>query len=248
MTGQPGIIDRPTVSILLVDDSAHARELFAGAIRERLGYSVEAVTSPEEVTQDFIGSRRIDAAVVDLASGSRSETGTDALLRLNLLQPKTKLVGVTNSCGPVDNVTRDAWEALPLASVLSKRSSVQYQLDTITSVVRFGRASPDPSLTLPTCKSPWRTLDGFERLVQHKGHAKLWKSVLACGPNANYLDLALHSGLRLNALRNYRAQLLPELALRGVRNPRMRDLYQFARRCRPFLTPFMLAKGVTFDE
>jgi hypothetical protein len=98
---------------------------------------------------------------------------------------------------------------------------------------------------LPAVKSPWRTLDGFSRLVQHRGHAKLWQAVLACGPTAEYQDLAQYSGLRLNALRNYRAQLLPELGLHGLYNPPMRDLYMFVMRCRPFLAPFVEAKGLT---
>ena len=96
-------------------------------------------------------------------------------------------------------------------------------MKAIEQVVRHGSAPPDPILQplLPAEKSPWRTLAGFGRLVPHKGHAKLWAAVLACGAQAEYQDLAAHSGLRLNALRNYRAQILPELALHGLDNPPM---------------------------
>jgi hypothetical protein len=97
---------------------------------------------------------------------------------------------------------------------------------------------------LPKQRSPWRSLEGFGRLVQHRGHAKLWTAVLACGPHAEYVDLSEFSGLRMNALRNYRAQLLPELSLHGLSNPPMRDLYEFVHRCRPFLAPYVAAKGL----
>jgi hypothetical protein len=154
---------------------------------------------------------------------------------------------LTQGDGWIGDLLRDAWEVLPLASAMSKSSSVQDQLATIERVVRDGSAPPDPVLRplLPATKNPWRTLDGFARLVQHRGHAKLWAAVLACGPNAEYQDLAEHTGLRLNALRNYRAQLLPELALHGLDNPPMREMYLFARRCRPFLAPFIEAKDVS---
>ena len=116
----------------------------------------------------------------------------------------------------------------------------------IDQLIEGGVVPVDPLLQswLPPVRSPWRTLDGFARLVQHRGHAKLWQAVLACGPTAEYQDLASHSGLRLNALRNYRAQLLPELSMHGLHNPPMRDLYLFVVRCRPFLAPFVEAKGL----
>jgi hypothetical protein len=236
-------------TILLIDDSAHVSELFAGAIRTSLGYDVDSLTSPAELTDAYLDSHAIDVAVVDLSFGSESLTGVDALLKLHQKAPTTKLVVLTQGDGWVGDLLRDAWEVLPLASVMSKSSSIQAQMSTIQEVVRSGTAPPDPVLLplLPATKSPWRTLAGFSRLVQHKGHAKLWAAVLACGPQAEYQDLAAQSGLRLNALRNYRAQILPELALHGLDNPPMRDLYLFARRCRPFLAPFIEAKGVSTD-
>jgi len=243
------VMERVT-RVLLIDDSAHVNELFASAIRDSLGYEVETLSMPSQVTDEYLADTKPDVAVIDLSFGSESETGVDALLTLHLKSPQTKLVVLTQGDGWVGDLLRDAWEVLPLASVMSKSSSVKFQLATIAEVVRSGSSPPDPVLQpfLPAHKSPWRTLPGFGRLVPHKGHAKLWASVLACGPNAEYQDLAAHSGLRLNALRNYRAQLLPELALHGLENPPMRDMYMFAKRCRPFLTPFIEAKGVTVGE
>lgn len=234
-------------TILLIDDSAHVSELFAGAIRSELGYDVDSLTSPSELTDQYLSSHEIDVAVVDLSFGSETETGVDALLKLHQSSPSTKLTVLTQGDGWVGDLLRDAWEVLPLATVMSKSSSVKAQMKTIEQVVRHGSAPPDPVLQplLPAEKSRWRTLEGFSRLVPHKGHAKLWAAVVACGPQAEYQDLAAHSGLRLNALRNYRAQILPELALHGLENPPMRDLYLFARRCRPFLAPFVEAKGVS---
>jgi hypothetical protein len=157
------------------------------------------------------------------------------------------LIILTDGDAWAADLLRDSWEVLPIACALSKSSPVSVQLDAVRRVAEEGEAPIDPVLQplLPAVKSPWRTLDGFSRLVQHRGHAKLWQAVLACGPTAEYQDLAQYSGLRLNALRNYRAQLLPELGLHGLYNPPMRDLYMFVMRCRPFLAPFVEAKGLT---
>lgn len=236
-------------TILLIDDSAHVSELFGLAIGESLECEVLSLTSPAAVTDELLASSPIDVAVVDLSFGAEPLTGLDALLKLHLCSPRTKLIVLTQGDGWVGDLLRDAWDVLPLAGVMSKSSSVEAQLRTIRQVIKHGSAPPDPVLMplLPASKSPWRTLEGFSRLVQHRGHAKLWAALLACGPNAEYQDLSDHSGLRLNALRNYRAQLLPELSLHGLDNPPMRDLYFFVRRCRPFLVPFVERKGLTLE-
>ena len=234
-------------TVLLVDDSAHACELFADAIRQRLEYDVITLRSPSEVTAELVQAEQIDVAVVDLSFPGDELTGADVLLQLHLDTPSTRLIILTDGDAWAADLLRDSWEVLPIACALSKSSPVSVQLDAVRCVVEEGEAPIDPVLQplLPAVKSPWRTLDGFSRLVQHRGHAKLWQAVLACGPTAEYQDLAQYSGLRLNALRNYRAQLLPELGLHGLYNPPMRDLYMFVMRCRPFLAPFVEAKGLT---
>ena len=234
-------------TVLLVDDSAHACELFADAIRQRLEFDVVTLRSPGEVTADLVHDKQIDIAVVDLSFPGDALTGADVLLQLHLDTPSTRLIILTDGDAWAADLLRDSWEVLPIACALSKSSPVSVQLDAVRRVAEKGEAPIDPVLQplLPAVKSPWRTLDGFSRLVQHRGHAKLWQAVLACGPTAEYQDLAQYSGLRLNALRNYRAQLLPELGLHGLYNPPMRDLYMFVMRCRPFLAPFVEAKGLT---
>lgn len=233
-------------NILLIDDSAHASELFARAVEEHLAHAVRTITLPSQLTDELLDEFPADVAVVDLSFGTTVETGLDALYRLHRASPHTKLMVLTQGDAWVSDLLRDAWELLPLAGAMSKSSSVRAQIEALEKVVRHGEAPLDPILVpmLPAAKSSMRTIEGFARLVQHRGHAKLWAAVLACGPNAEYQDLAAHSGLRLNALRNYRAQLLPELAHHGLHNPPMRDLHLFARRCRPFLAPFVLAKGI----
>ena len=243
-------------SVLLIDDSTHSSELFAAAMRDELGFDVRALRAPRELDDQFVASNTVDMAVVDLWFPGEQLTGADALLRLHFDQPRTKLVVLTDIDDWSIDLLRDTWQVLPLACALSKRTPVGTQLAALAQVAAVGYAPVDDVLSplLPQQKSPWRTLDGFSRLVQHRGHAKMWQALLACGPAAEYQDLAAHSGLRLNALRNYRAQLLPELSLHGLHNPPMRDLYHFVVRCRPFLAPFVEAKGLTlsvdesFDE
>lgn len=234
-------------TVLLIDDSSHACELFADAIRRDLGFDVVTLRSPSELDAAFLAEHRIDLAIVDLSFPGEELTGADALLFLHCESPRTALMILTDGDAWASDLLRDTWEVLPIACAFSKSSPVRAQLDAVRQVASHGAAPVDPVLVplLPSVKSPWRTLDGFARLVQHRGHAKLWQAVLACGPTAEYQDLAGYSGLRLNALRNYRAQLLPELSLHGLHNPPMRDLYMFVVRCRPFLAPFVEAKGLS---
>lgn len=230
--------------VLLVDDHAHTRELFSDVLRARLGAEVVVRSRPAEVDADLIGTP-FDAAVIGLAFAAVHHTGLDAMLRLHLEAPTVRLVPLGNGDAWSGELLRDAWEALPLATAICTTSPVAAQVDLVAQVLAAGDAPFDPALQmlLPAQRSPWRTLEGYSRLVQHRGHAKLWEALLACGPHAEYQDLAAFSGLRLNALRNYRAQLLPELVLHGLHNPPMRDLYQFALRCRPFLAPFVERRG-----
>lgn len=244
-----GPSDDAEPTVLLLDDSAHVTDLFAAALESSLGCRVRTLTSPRELTDELLATERFAVAVVDLSFGSDTESGLDALLRLHLRSPETRLTILTQGDAWVADMLRDAVEILPIAAALSKSNPVERQISTIDQVLRNGYAAPDPILVplLPSAPDKRRTIDSFARLVQHRGHAKLWAAVLACGPGAEYQDLAAHSGLRPNALRNYRAQLLPELVVHGLRNPPMRDLHAFAQRCRPFLAPFVEAKGITLD-
>jgi CheY-like chemotaxis protein len=238
--------DGEMARILLVDDSAHTAELFAEAIRSTLEFEVQAVRSPAQVTAEFLAANPPDVVVSDLSFAGEALNGADVLLTAQATKPAPRLAVLTDGDGWSAELLRDVWEVLPLAGIVCKASPVRTQLQSIAEVARFGETEPDPLLVplLPKQRSPWRSLEGFGRLVQHRGHAKLWTAVLACGPHAEYIDLSEFSGLRMNALRNYRAQLLPELSLHGLSNPPMRDLYEFVHRCRPFLAPYVAAKGL----
>lgn len=232
--------------ILLVDDSAHARELFADAIRSQLEFEVVTCRSPREVTAEFLVGSQCDVVVSDLSFAGEHLHGADVFMVARSLGKLPRIVALTDADGWSAELLRDVWDVLRPEGVVCKASPVRAQLQSIAEVARYGETEVDPLLLplLPPVRSPWRSLEGFGRLVQHRGHAKLWVSVLACGPHAEYVDLSEHSGLRPNALRNYRAQLLPELSLHGLSNPPMRDLYDFIHRCRPFIAPHCAAKGM----
>ena len=233
--------------ILLVDDSAHAHELFADAMRSALGCEVVTCRSPRDATGGLLAEAGPDVVVSDLSFAGEHLHGADVFMAARALPVPPPIVALTDGDGWSADLLRDVWDVLGPEGVVCSRSPVEAQLRAIGEVARTGSCKVDPLLAplLPTARSPWRTLGAFGRLVQHRGHAKLWSAVLACGPQAEYQDLSEHSGLRPNALRNYRSQLLPELSLHGLSNPPMRDLYDFVRRCRPFLAPCVAAKGMS---
>ena len=82
-----------------------------------------------------------------------------------------------------------------------------------------------------------RTVERFGELVQHAGHAKLWAALMESPPNASYKDIAEATGLKLNTVKNYRAQLVGELSIHGLDDPSLAEMRDFAVRCRPFLQP-----------
>lgn len=230
--------------ILIIDDSALATDLLARAIRTELGHNVETLSYVDDLTEEYARDHPIDVAVVDLAFNESNLTGLDALMALHQHTPATKLVLFTQGDKAVADLLRDAWDAFELASVISKTAPVSDQLGAIDQVARTGSAPLDPvlALRLPATRSPWRTIDAYGRLVTHAGHAKLWRALIDADEDPSYRDLADATGLSLNTVRNYREQLLAELALHGMDNPTMREMQSFARRCRPFLAPFLRAK------
>ena len=111
----------------------------------------------------------------------------------------------------------------------------------LSTLLRDGEAPVDPVIRsmLPTQRSPWRSLDGYRRLVQHAGHAKMWRALIDLDEEPSYRELSATTGLSVNTLRNYRDQVLGELRLHGMDSPTMREMQLFARRCRPFLEPLI---------
>ena len=55
----------------------------------------------------------------------------------------------------------------------------------------------------------------------------------------SYKEISDITGLKLNTVKNYRAQLLPDLKLHGLHEPTLPQMRDFALRCQPFLEPFL---------
>lgn len=231
--------------LLLIDDAAALAELFAEAIQLRLAHEVHVVVALSDVAEALRDLPPIDLALVDLSFPQERGSGLDALVEVHRNSPGTKLAVITQGDEWVANLLRDAWELLPVATVISKSAPLAYQLGAIDRVLNEGSAPVDPAIRplLPSRRSPLRTPESFASLVQHGGHAKLWRALLDID-DPTYKELADASGLKLNTVKNYRAQLLTELSFHGLHDPSLKEMGEFARRCRSFLSPH-LAERVT---
>lgn len=229
-------------NILLVDDAAALAELFGKAVQQELGHTVFTVISLADVAASLALAGKIDLALVDLSFPQEDGTGLEALVRIHQYSEGTRLAIITQGDEWVADILRDAWELLPITTAISKSAPLAYQLQAIQQVLTTGSAPPDPAIKplLPSRRNPDRTPDCFRRLVQHGGHAKLW-TALAQVDNVSYKALSDASGLKLNTLKNYRAQLIDELAIHGLIDPTLQEMHRFAKRCWPFLAPFVNA-------
>jgi DNA-binding NarL/FixJ family response regulator len=230
--------------VLVVDDAAGVADLFGAVLSDRLGWDVDVLHHAGDVTDELASIGGYDLAIVDLSFPGEQHNGLDVLLRVHHRSPRTLLVVLTQGDDWVADLLRDTWEALPLASAMSKTSLLDQQLDRLREVVRSGSAPPDPVLMpwLPSTRSPWRSAERYGRLVPHVGHAKLWRALIDGQGDVTYRQLSTATGLKLNTLKNYRSQLLGELALHGLEDPSMREMRDFARRCRPLLEPHLAAR------
>jgi DNA-binding NarL/FixJ family response regulator len=233
------------MNILLIDDAVALAEMFANALRNRADYAVTVVTSLNDVVATLSLTTAPDLALIDLSFPHQDGSGIDALLDVLDHASETKLVIMTQGDEWVADMLRDAWEILPIATVISKSSPLDDQLAAIDSVLRTGSAPVDPVVQplLPARTSHHRTRADFRLLVHHAGHAKLWLALRTCEPT--YKALAQATGLKLNTLKNYRAQLLPELVRHGTLDPSLVEMRAFARRCWPFLRPWVEAARPT---
>jgi len=229
-----------TTSILLVDDAASLAELFGRAVEHELGHRVEVVVAVADV-HEALERGPYEIAIVDLSFPQERCTGLDALAEIHRHSPDTKLALFTQGDDWVAETLRDAWELLPIATVISKTAPLDYQLAAIQSVVETGSAPPDPAVQplLPAHRPEWRTPERFAKLIQHQGHAKVWSALIDDPDDATYKSVAARTGLKLNTVKNYRSQLLSELNLHGLSDPTLREMQDFARRCRAFLRPFV---------
>lgn len=224
--------------LLIVDDIAPLAELFAEAVRSALGHSVHTIDRLDAVDTTLANLPHIDLALIDLSFAGQAGTGIDALVSVHRYSATTRLAVITQGDTYVADTLRDAWELLPIATVIAKSTPLAMQMNSITMVLRDGSAPLDPAvrLLLPERRNTNRTPESFARLVQHAGHAKFW-SALREVENPTYKALSDCSGLKLNTLKNYRAQIVLDLAVHGLHDPSLADLRGFAVRCWPFLRP-----------
>lgn len=228
--------------ILFVDDNPTGIQPIAEVVRERLAHDVTVLTRVEDVTPQLCIAEAFDLALVDLSFRATKRSGLDALLVLAECSPCTRLGIYTQGDDAVADLLRDSWEAVPLACALSKSLPLDRLIDAIDRALAGVESPVDPVLQplLPLQRSPWRAAEGYGRLIQHAGHAKLWRALMRADADASYEELRRLSGLKINTLRNYREQLLPELALHGMAAPTIRQMQAFAWRCRPLLQPHIV--------
>lgn len=230
-------------TLLIVDDARALTDLFGEAIRSSGGHRVITANRLADVAPTLAANPDVDLALVDLSFPQERGSGLDALATIHTTSPSTALAIVTQGDEWVAQLLRDAWELLPIATVISKSAPLQFQLDAIEEVLRTGSSPVDPAIQplVPAVKPAMRTVARFAELVPHAGHAKLWAALLDAAPDATYKQIADATGLRLNTVKNYRASLLGELALHGLDEPGLEEMREFAVRCRPFLLPHVAA-------
>ena len=221
--------------VLVLDDSAAVNDLFARVLRAELDVDVVALASIAQAETALADGEVFDIALVDLSFPEEKRTGLEALLAIHAALPDTILAVITQADSYVAQLLRDVWELLPIATVISKAAPINYQLDQVRQLVEHGSAPIDPSVQplLPESKASSRDLDSFRRLIPHIGHAKIWAALLNSEENVTYRQIADIADLRLNTVRNYRADLLPELKNHGLSDPSLREMRALAWRCRP---------------
>jgi DNA-binding NarL/FixJ family response regulator len=224
--------------LLLLDDAAAVNDLFASLLRAELQIDVVPMASVGELEHVVERGARFDFALVDLSFPEERRTGMDALLAIHASSPTTVLAVITQGDSFVAQLLREVWELLPIATVVSKSAPIAFQVAQVRQLVSTGFAPIDPSVQplLPAARSESRSLAAFDHLVVHVGHAKLWQALLDSNEDVSYQDVVLATGLRLNTVKNYRAQLLPELLNHRLDDPSLREMQAFASRCRPIFT------------
>lgn len=227
--------------LLLVDDAIALTDLFATATAVTLGHQVVTANRTDAVAAVLLANKPFDLALVDLSFPNQNSSGIDVLVTIHRQSPSTTLAIITQGDEWVADTLRDAWELLPIKTVISKSAPLDYQLDAIQRVLTTGSAPIDPAIQplIPSNRNPWRTPETFASLVHHAGHAKLWIALIEADEPVTYRSISVATGLKLNTIKNYRAQLLPELALHGLDDAGLSEMRRFAIRCRPFLQPYL---------
>lgn len=228
-----------TTRILVVDDATALTELFGRAVADALGHAVITTSELDDVAEVIEEHGPFDLALVDLSFPGQHGSGIDGLVEIQRRSPQTRLAIITQGDEWVADLLRDAWELLPICTVISKSAPFDYQVGAIRQVLAEGSAPIDPAIQplIPSNRNPWRTTQTFGSLVQHAGHAKLWTALIESDPELSYRSIAAATGLKLNTIKNYRAQLLGDLALQGMTDASLVEMRSFALRCRSFLQP-----------
>lgn len=224
--------------MLLVEDAAALAELFSAKLAERFDATVEVCVAVMDV-ELYLQKPTYDLALVDLSFPQEHASGLDALAEIHATSPTTRLVIMTQGDTWVAEILRDAWDLLPIATIISKTAPLEYQLEMVEQVLLHGRADVDPAIQplLPSRPNPERTVERFGDLILHQGHAKVWNVLMDRRFDASYKNVADATGLKLNTVKNYRTQLLNELRVHGLNDPSLREMQDFAWRCRAFLKP-----------
>ena len=227
-------------AVLLVDGSAAVTELVANALVERTGWTVDRCATAADVER-LVGDREYDLAIVDLSFTDDVLTGLDALVLLARLAPATRLTIITQGDDWGGDALRDAWEMLPVATVISKSAPLDHLIAMAEEVLATGMAPADPAIQplLPPHRDARRAAAGFGSLVRSADQARLWTALICAGVDASYRGVALASGMSFDTTKAVRSQLLAPMRLRGLDDPSPEEMQELARRSRPFLEPFL---------
>lgn len=228
--------------VLLLDDATAVNELVARELEAELGCRVTTMTSVDELFACEDDS--FDVALVDLSFAWAPHSGLDALCHLHETRPNVTLAIVTQGDEWVADQLRVAWEALPIAAAVSKSAPLRVLVEAVSALLAGATVPPDPVLQpmLPSTRSAFRSLEGYGRLVQHAGHAKLWRALWDGPDEPSYRDIAEATGLSVNTVRNYREQLLDPLATHGLTQPSLHEMSRFAKLVRSLLRPHVEAR------
>jgi DNA-binding NarL/FixJ family response regulator len=216
---------------MIVDPSSLVTAHVAARIRDRLGWEVAVADEPAAAP-----AHPVDVLVTELTFPGEG-TGLDVLEAAHRGDRGTQLVVYTHGDPRSTDLLAIAWHAFPLAAAFTKAQTLEGVLTALRAVER--REAPwigaELRHHLPPERSPWRTSDGYGRLVAHAGHAKLWRALIELPVEPSYEQIAAHADVDPKTIRNYRQDLLDELELHGLHRPSMRRLQTFAKDCRPLL-------------
>jgi DNA-binding NarL/FixJ family response regulator len=224
--------------LLLFDHSAALVELVGRHLETEFGHRVMGLTDAEDLASfgPLAGGSSPDVLVAEPDGPAGDTVGLESILTFGRAHLETAIVFFTAA---VDELRLSiAWDAVRPASAVSKRSPLRVLDHTLAAVVKRGSCPPDPALhlrSLPTSKPCG--VDTCDWLVPHRGHAKLWQALLEAHAPPTYRTIADRTGLAVNTIRNYRDDLLAELANWGLVNPTMREMHEFAAAVGPLLRP-----------